>query len=314
MQELVRLSHTMNHSTHLRLLFQPVAGLSVLFVALAGAALAQEVPTPGSGSPERHSDVRITGHIFKPAELPPPALDQLKVPEGFRVERFAENLGNARILAIGPEGRVYVTRRDQGHVLMLKPGSNGLAEGPAQRVASRAGTHGITFDSGKVYIATVHEIFRADVLKDGTFGPLEMIVHDLPDAGQHHTRTVQFGPDGMIYSSVASTGNECNETNPENATMLQLSPHGKKRMIYAAGLRDTIGWGWHPETGKLWAMDHGIDWLGDDVQPEELALDRMLDLPPGADRADVLAAIKGHVLAKGDLTGKFQRPDKTAKP
>lgn len=234
------------------------------------AALAQEIASPGAGSPERTADVEVVGHIYKPAELPEPDVSQLHVPEGFRLQKFARNLGNARILAISPEGTVYVSRREQGDILMLKVGPDGLAAGKPVVVASRSGMHGITFHGSQVYLATVHEIFRADVLPDGRFGPLEMLVHDLPDAGQHHTRTVQFGPDGMMYVSVGSTCNEGKEPNPENAALLRLSPDGKRRKIFAAGLRDTIGWGWQPFTGELWGLDHGIDWLGDDLQPEEL--------------------------------------------
>ena len=132
--------------------------------------------------------------------------------------------------------------------------------------------HGIGFHAGKVYLATVKEVFRADVNPDGTFGPLEMIIHDLPDAGQHPTRTVQVGPDNMLYIGVASATNDAVEPNPEAATILRASLDGKSRAIFAAGLRDVIGWGWHPLTGELWGMDHGIDWLGDDQQLEELNL------------------------------------------
>ncbi len=245
--------------------------IRMLFLGvLAASALAQEIPSPGPGSPERTADVEVTGHIVKPPELPAPDLSTLKVPAGFKIEAFARDLGNVRILAVAPDGTVYVTRREQADVLMLKVGPDGLAAGRPTRVAARPGMHGITFHEGRVYLATVHEIYRADVRPDGTFGPLEMIVHDLPDAGQHHTRTVQFGPDGMMYVSVGSTCNEAHEPNPENATMLQITPDGKRRTIFAAGLRDTIGWGWDPVTGELWGMDHGIDWLGDDADPEEL--------------------------------------------
>lgn len=249
--------------------------LSCLFLialALAGAyfAAAQEIPSPGEGPAERTADVEIVGHINKPAELPEPEVSKLRVPEGFRLEKFARNLGNARILAISPDGTVYVSRREQGDILMLKAGPDGQANGKPVVVASRSGMHGITFHDHQVYLVTVHEIFRGDVLPDGRFGPLEMLVHDLPDAGQHHTRTVQFGPDGMMYVSVGSTCNEGKEPNPENAAILRLTPDGKRRKIFASGLRDTIGWGWRPLTGELWGMDHGIDWLGDDLQPEEL--------------------------------------------
>jgi glucose/arabinose dehydrogenase len=167
------------------------------------------------------ADVEITSHIFKPAELRAPAAEQLRVPDGFRIEKFAENVGNARILAVGADGSVYVTRREQGDVLMFKVGANGFAAGSPVRVASRAGLHGIAFSKGKVYLASVHEIFKANVMPDGTFGPLEMIIHDLPDAGQHNTPTVQIGPDAMMYISVGST---CNDA---------LSPIRRMRRYYA---------------------------------------------------------------------------------
>ncbi len=229
----------------------------------------QRLPST-SASPEHHSDLEITWHILKPVELAAPDLSQLHVPAGFRIQKFAENVGNARILAISPTGNVYLTRREEGDILMFHVGSDGLASGQGVRVASRSGLHGMAFSKGKVYLAAVHEIFKADVRPDGTFGPLEMIIHDLPDAGQHNTRTVQIGPDDMMYISVGSTCNECAEPNPENATLLRASLDGKSRSIFASGLRDTVGWGWQPQTGELWGMDNGMDALGDNLQAEEL--------------------------------------------
>lgn len=220
-------------------------------------------------SPGIGEEVEVVGHIVKPEELSAPAVEKLSVPPGFVITKAAENLGNARMIAVGSDGSIYVTRRDQGDVLLLKDAGNGELLPPV-RAASRSGVHGLALHEGSAYLATAHEIFRGDILPDGTFGPLEMLIHDLPDAGQHNTRTVQIGPDGMMYISVGSTCNECAEPNPENATILRATLDGKQRSIWASGLRDTIGWGWHPQTGELWGMDHGIDWLGDGIPPEEL--------------------------------------------
>lgn len=96
------------------------------------------------------------------------------------------------------------------------------------------------------------------------------IINDLPDGGQHPNRTLAIGPDDMRYISAGSTCNACLETNPENAALLRASKDGRSRTIFASGLRNTIGFDWHPETGVLWGMDHGIDWLGDEEQIEEL--------------------------------------------
>ena len=243
------------------------ASLLPLFFA-AFTSLNAQKPSTSGGSPEHHTDLEITWHIFKPVELPAPEVSQLHVPAGFRLQKFAENIGNVRILAIGPNGNVYVTRREEGDVQMFRVGADGLAAGEPIRVASRSGLHGIAFSKGKVYLAAVHEVYKADVRPDGTFGPLSMIIHDLPDAGQHNTRTVQIGPDDMMYVSIGSTCNECAEPNPENATILRASLDGKSRSIFASGLRDTVGWGWQPQTGELWGVDNGMDALGDDLQPE----------------------------------------------
>jgi Raf kinase inhibitor-like YbhB/YbcL family protein len=230
-------------------------------------------PTPSTSVLEAPlgptANVEVTGHIFKADPLPPPGVARLKAPDGFKITRAAEGLGNARLLVTTSDGTVYVTRREQGDVLMLKQAADGTLSAPV-RAASRPGVHGLAVFQGKAYLATPHEIFRGDVQADGTFGPLEMIVHDLPDAGQHNTRTIQIGPDGMMYVSIGSTCNECNEPNPENATILRGSLDGKQRAVWASGLRDTVSWGWHPQTGELWGMDNGIDWLGDDLPPEEL--------------------------------------------
>jgi Raf kinase inhibitor-like YbhB/YbcL family protein len=215
------------------------------------------------------ANVEVTGHILKPEPLPAPDPSHFHVPQGFLLSKAADNLGNARILVPTDDGSVYVTRREQGDVLLLKAQPDGSLAAPL-RAASRPGVHGLAIYQGKAYLATPHEVFVGAVLADGTFGPLDMIIHDLPDAGQHNTRTVQIGPDAMMYISVGSTCNECNEPNPENATILRATLDGKERAVWASGLRDTIGWGWHPETGELWGMDHGIDWLGDDIPPEEL--------------------------------------------
>ena len=106
--------------------------------------------------------------------------------------------------------------------------------------------------------------------EDGTFGELERIINDLPDGGQHPNRTLGIGPDDHLYISAGSTCNACAETNPESATLLRASKDGTSRTIFAKGLRNTIGFDWQPESGVLWGMDHGIDWLGDEEQVEEL--------------------------------------------
>ncbi|KGF78340.1 PEBP family protein [Massilia sp. JS1662] len=238
-------------------------GMAVLCLAV-GSAWAQQ----GDGT-----DTGNQIHIFKPDKVAPTAerMAGIKAPAGFTVAPFATGLKNTRIIAVAPNGNVYVSRRDQGDVLLLRDADgDGRADGQPEIVASRAGTHGLAIKDNKLYLVTVKELFVADIQPDGRLGPLTMLVGDLPDAGQHANRTIAFGPDGMLYLSVGSTCNTCNETNQENATLLRFSPDFKSRTIVATGLRNTIGFDWQPRTGELWGFDHGIDFLGDDEQPEEL--------------------------------------------
>ena len=225
------------------------------------------------GAVGKASDVVIQGSILEPEKLQVSDDAELtkliKVPNGFKVEVFARNLINPRMLAVSKVGNLYATRRSVGDVILLKDGDgDGKSDKPIT-VASRPGMHGIAFDGDKVFLVTIHDVSTADVEANGSFGSLKRIISDLPDAGQHANRTIAVGPDDMLYISVGSTCNECQEDNPENATVLRASKDGTKRSIFASGLRNTIGFDWEPGSGQLYGIDHGIDWLGDEVQIEE---------------------------------------------
>lgn len=240
--------------------------LSTLIATLAWPALGHAQQGDGTR-------VAIAAAIVKPDKVAPTPerIAGIKAPPGFRVDVFARDLKNIRIIAVAPDGTIYISRRDQGDVLMFKDvDGDGKPDAAPVTVASRAGAHGLAIRDGKLYLATVKEVFVADIRPDGTLTPLKLIIGDLPDAGQHPNRTLAFGPDGMLYISAGSTCNTCNESNPENATLLRATPDGKQRTIFATGLRNMIGYDWNPGTGELWGMDHGIDFLGDDDQQEEL--------------------------------------------
>ena len=242
-----------------------------LLIALAACtmlttpALAQEKGVPGQRKPE----FVVTGAINKPTQLPANVAG-LKVPAGYQVSVAAENLGNARIVTTAPDGTVYISRRNEADVLMLRDRDRDGRYETRQVVAARPNLHGIALHDGIMYLVATRMLWSAPVNPDGTLGELKMLADDLPDAGQHANRTLAVGPDGRLYVSVGSTCNECNESNVENATILSMTTEGKSRRIYASGLRNTIGFDWNPANGQLWGLDQGMDWLGDDDQPEEL--------------------------------------------
>lgn len=212
------------------------------------------------------------GVVLRPTELPFSAesVDDLSVPEGFTVNVFANVGGKTRMLA-PYGGSMYVTRPEQGDVLRLADmDDDGVAEVTATAVSGYTMVHGITFVDDTVYLATPTELIRGTVGDDGTFGALETLIDDLPDGGQHPLRTLGIGPDGALYLSIGSSCDACAETNPEHATLLRVALDGSSRSIFASGLRNTIGFGWHPDTDQLWGMDNGSDWRGNELPPEEL--------------------------------------------
>jgi glucose/arabinose dehydrogenase len=225
--------------------------------------------------PETDKDptsAEIEGYIFYPALEPANDANvaQLKVPAGFKVNKFAEGMGKPRILAVNSNGNVYASDREAGIVMMLTDSDgDGVAE-DKKTVATIKQVHGLHIYNNKMYMVSVKEVYEADINADGTLGQPRMLINDLPDGGQHPNRTIAFGPDKKMYLTVGSTCNSCPEPNPELATILRAEEDGSNRKVFAKGLRNTIGFGWHPETSELWGMDHGIDWLGDDEQKEEV--------------------------------------------
>jgi glucose/arabinose dehydrogenase len=228
------------------------------------ASQAQHRPEP------RVASSRVYTNAPAKVEWEPTVIDRLRVPGGFRISVFASGLGTARMLAVGDDGTIYVTRRDSGDVLALKDDGTGKAVTPRKVVTDLPRVHGIALHGGRMYLATIREVYVADVSADGSVGPPRAIATGLPDGGQHPNRTVGVGPDGMLYVSIGSTCNQCIETNDEHATILQMALDGSRRGVFARGLRNTVGFTWHPETRAMWGVDHGSDYKGNEIPPEEL--------------------------------------------
>jgi glucose/arabinose dehydrogenase len=200
-------------------------------------------------------------------------VSRIKVPPGFAVSVAATGLGKPRMMTFSDNGHLYVSRRDQGDVLLLvDTNGDGHFDDMHTVVSKFPGVHGLAIRDGYLYLVANRELKRAKLRADGTAEEPEMLIKDLPDGGQHGNRTIGFGPDGMLYITVGSDCNDCNETNPENATIVVAKADGSSRRIYARGLRNTIGIDWHPETRQLWGADNGTDWRGDEIPPEELNL------------------------------------------
>jgi glucose/arabinose dehydrogenase len=200
---------------------------------------------------------------------------QLQAPDGFRVVVWARNLEQPRGMVAAPNGFVYVAERKPGRVTVLRD-RNGDGEADHRQVVASGlgeglqGVHGLAVHQNRLYMVTETELYVADMRQDGSLGEPRLITDDIPAGGQHPNRTMGFGPDGQLYLSIGSTCNACVEPMEEHATIVRVNLENGERTIYAEGLRNTIGFGWHPQSQQLWGLDHNSDGRGDNWPPEEL--------------------------------------------
>lgn len=198
-------------------------------------------------------------------------VSRLKVPAGFKISVAATGLGKPRIMAVAPDGSLYITRRDVGDVLLISDkNGDGRFETLKTIWAKFPDVHGITIHDGWLYLASSKILKKGKLMPDGTVSDTVTLVRDLPDGGQHDNRMIAFGADNKLYMTVGSDCNDCGETNKEHATMLVMNADGSDRKIFARGLRNTIGFDWQPETKEIWGCDNGGDWRGDEWPKEEL--------------------------------------------
>jgi glucose/arabinose dehydrogenase len=130
--------------------------------------------------------------------------------------------------------------------------------------------HGIAFQRDWVFLATDRQLYRASVSALGEFQALSPITNDLPESCSEPHRGLGVGPDSMLYVSVGADCASAETANPEHGALLRAGIDGKGRTVFASGLRKTLGFGWHPDTGELWGMDEGSGLSGGKLPPEEL--------------------------------------------
>ena len=199
-------------------------------------------------------------------------LNRFKVADGYQVSLFAKGLGNIRLMALTPGGDIiFSAPRSRIKIALGDVDGDGMSDGVKVLKSGLRQVHGVYLDGDWLYYAETHQVSR--IKYDGstkTFkGKEEVVLTGLPGGGGHWTRTVGKGPDGWFYVSVGSSCNVCIERHPWRASIVRFKP-GVKGTLYAGGLRNTVGFDWHPGSGALFGVDNGRDWLGDDYPPGEL--------------------------------------------
>ncbi|MBI2750526.1 MAG: sorbosone dehydrogenase family protein [Burkholderiales bacterium] len=191
-------------------------------------------------------------------------LERIQLPPGFSIELLAE-VPSARSLALGAKGTLFVGTRGGGAVYAVTAAKKVL------RIASGLTMpNGVAFRGGALYVGEVNRILRYDGIEDRLDSPPPpVVVFDrLPSETHHGWKFIRFGPDGNLYIPI---GGPCNVCEREGYALIgRIPPDGSKFEIFARGVRNSVGFDWHPETRELWFTDNGRDMLGDDLPADEL--------------------------------------------
>lgn len=199
-------------------------------------------------------------------------LTKIKLPAGFTIDVYAE-VENARSLAISPTGFVYVGNRNGDKVFAIKDTDGDNKADKKWMIASGLNMpNGVAYKDGDLYVAEVSRILKYEAIESNLAAPPKpVIVNDsYPTETHHGWKYIAFGPDGKLYVPVGAPCNICEPNDTVYASITRLSSDGLHREIFASGVRNTVGFTWHPTTKELWFTDNGRDLMGDDLPPCEL--------------------------------------------
>ena len=257
-----------------------VSALACAGLIAPAAALAQAPAAPPSWkqgmSPEQEGS---TLHPFLPnmtgrpaSELP---LDKLKVPEGFKVEVWADGIPEARSLALGDKGTVFVSNRISKNVYAVV--DRGGKREVKTLLKGLNAPNGVAFSRGTLYVAERDRITRYDGIEGRLDSPPEakIVVDGLDPQNQpgHFWKFLAMGPDGKLYYNVGAPGNIVMPSYFQ-ASISRVDPRTGTVENYVQGVRNSVGFDWNPKTKQLWFTEHGRDWLGDDSPSDELNVAR----------------------------------------
>jgi glucose/arabinose dehydrogenase len=197
-------------------------------------------------------------------------LSSLKVPPGFKVEVWASGIPGGRAMARGDGGKIYVGTRVIGRVYEIT--DNGTTRTSRVVVDKLTQPAGVAFKDGSLYVMAIDKVLRFDgIEKNPNVAPVDMTAaFKLPKEQHHNWKYIAFGPDGKLYVPFGAPCNICVPPTNEYAQIRRYNADGSGMEVIATGVRNTVGFAWHPVTKDLWFTDHGRDWMGDDTPEDEL--------------------------------------------
>lgn len=199
-------------------------------------------------------------------------LDKIKLPEGFNISVYAE-VPNARSMTISPSGVLYVGNRSEDKVYAVTDNNkDGVADKVFTIASGLNSPNGVAFKDGNLYIATISSILKLNNIEANLDkAPAPVTVYDKYPSDKHHGwKFIAFGPDGKLYVPVGAPCNICKSDNPVYASITRMNDDGTGFEIFANGVRNSVGFSWHPATKALWFTENGRDMMGNDMPSDEL--------------------------------------------
>jgi glucose/arabinose dehydrogenase len=273
-----------------RLALPAAASIAVLIAASAGWAqqppAAPPTASPAPALPPGFSQMDKTNvgtsqqdQSLKPHPTPPIAMavdklpiDKIKLPAGFKAEVWSSGHPGGRTMVMGDKGTMFMGTRIIGRVYAVTEKDGKRT--PKVLLQGLTQPNGLAFHNGSLYVFAINKVYRYDNIEDHLDNPPQPVEltanYNLPDTIHHNWKYVAIGPDGKMYVQVGSNCNIC-ETNPGiHGQIRRYNLDGTGMEIVARGVRNTVGFDWHPATKELWFNDNGRDWAGNGGPEDEL--------------------------------------------
>ncbi len=262
-----------------RFTFRHSSSIAAALAICAFASLAAQDP-PGFSPIDRTNaagskqDATLAPHATPPIATPPDRipLDKITLPAGFKAEIFSSGHPGGRTMVMGPKGTVFIGTRQLGRVYaVVNRGGTREARILLQGLTQ---PNGLVMKDGALYVLAINRVLRYDDIEnklDSPGTPVDLTqTFNLPTEVHHNWKYAAFGPDGKLYVQIGANCNIC-EVNPGvHGHIRRYNLDGTGMEIVARGVRNTVGFDWHPVTGELWFTDNGRDWIGNDGPQDEL--------------------------------------------
>jgi glucose/arabinose dehydrogenase len=244
------------------------------FASLAAQGPPGFSPIDRTNEAQSKQDATLAPHATPPIATPPDRipLERITLPAGFKAELFSSGHPGGRTMVAGPKGTVFMGTRQLGRVYAIV--NTGAAREARTLLQGLIQPNGLVMKDGSLYVFAINRVLRYDDIEnklDNPGMPVDLTqAFNLPTEVHHNWKYAAFGPDGKLYVQVGANCNIC-EVNPGvHGHIRRYNADGTGMEIVARGVRNTVGFDWHPVTGELWFTDNGRDWLGNDGPQDEL--------------------------------------------